>query len=135
MKFREFLFLLSLFLFSNVSLAASVEISASDVDDRIDIYVNGAHQDSCEWNSNPGCFAGIRGELSGSNDIRFKLTNYVYRGFCLAGGCGKYAADLEIRMNGSLLWSKSIYRRDNSEGVKYDATIRCNFSAGVCREL
>lgn len=119
---------------SSASYAGSVVIEARDVDDRIDIYVDDVHQDSCEWSSNPGCYVGIKGRLSGTHDIRFKLTNYVYRGFCLTGGCGKYAADLAIRYNGDLLWSKSIYRRDNSRGVKYDTTIRCNFNSGSCWE-
>jgi len=126
---------ISLLLSSFVPIhAASVEITAEDVDDRIDIYVDGNHQDTCTWNSNPGCFAGITANLYGTHDIRFKLTNYVYNGFCMFGGCGKYSADLTIRSNGSGIWSKSIYRRDNSPGVKYDRTIRCDFGNGSCWE-
>jgi hypothetical protein len=125
------LLLLSSFI---TTYAAHVEITAANVDDRIDIYVDGNHQDDCTWGSNPGCYAGIKGNLYGTNDIRFKLTNYVYEGFCMFGGCGKYAADLSIRSNGRTIWSKSIYRRNNSYGVKYDQTIRCNFSTNDCWE-
>jgi len=126
---------LLLMLVSAYSFAGTVKITADNVDDRIDIYVNDEHQDSCEWNGNPGCYAGVKGQLTGTHDIRFKLTNYVYRGFCLVGPCGKYSADLSIRMNGDLLWSKYIHRNDNSNGIKYDTTIRCNFSNGSCWEL
>ncbi len=122
------LLLLSSFISSH---AAYVEVTAENVDDRIDIYIDGEHQSTCTWSVNPGCVAGVEGELSGTHDIRFKLTNYVYSGFCI-GVCGKYAADLTITINQERAWSKNIHRRNNNRGVKYDQTIRCNFSRGSC---
>lgn len=132
MKYIIFLLITSFFSLS--AQAARVQITANDVDDRIDVYIDGDHKDSCEWQSNPGCYVGLQGNLSGTHDIRFKLTNYVYRGPCLFGGCGKYAADLQIKSDGDVIWSKSIYRSDNSSGIKYNETIRCNFNTGSCWE-
>lgn len=119
-------------LLATSAFSADVSISAVNVDDKIDIYVDGEHQSSCTWAGNPGCSARLVGNLSGTHTVRFKLTNYIYDGFCLAGGCGKYAADLEITSNGTTIWSDGVYERNNNPGVKYDKTLTCNFSSGSC---
>jgi hypothetical protein len=108
--------------------AGNLVIEARNVDDRVDIYYNGSHQESCTWAKNPGCSTGVEGSATGVVTIRFKLTNFVYRGFCLSGSCGKYAGDFYVSHNGRTIWSDSVARKNNTEGVKYDVTITCDLN-------
>lgn len=117
---------------AGAAAAGTLKVTAKDVDDKIEIYVNGALQTSCEWEVNPGCFAGIEGEVDGTVEIRFVLTNYVYNGFCI-GTCGKWAGDLKIEHNGVTLWSESMNVKNNAEGVKYDRTLTCDLSRNSCQ--
>lgn len=114
-------------------VAGQLSIYAQNVDDRVDIYYNGAHQASCTWASNPGCSTGVQGEASGTIEVRFKLTNFVYKGLCLTGRCGKFAGDFYIEHDGAIIWSDQVAQRNNDEGVKYDRTITCDLNTNRCR--
>ncbi|PHR51372.1 MAG: hypothetical protein COA47_18020 [Robiginitomaculum sp.] len=118
--------------FAGSASAGNLVLRAENVDDRVDIYYNGAHQASCTWSQNPGCHAGVEGQANGIIEVRFKLTNYVYTGICFSGGCGKYAGDFYIEHNGRIIWSDSIGRRNNTEGVKYDVTVTCDLNTNRC---
>ena len=113
----------------NISLASAVEVQliAKNIDDRVDIYVDGDNVATCTWNME-NCQAYRKLNLTGKHKINFKLTNYVYKGFCLFGRCGKYSGDFAIALgDGRALWSDAIYVRDNTKGVKYDKKLVCVF--------
>jgi len=119
--------LISTLLLFSILNAVEVQLVAKNVDDRIDIYVDGKDVATCTWNMG-NCTAYKKLDLNGKHTIRFKLTNYVYNGFCLFGKCGKYSGDFAIALgDGRALWSDSVYVRDNTAGVKYDKTLICIF--------
>ena len=120
---------------ATIGQAGDLAIYAKNVDDRVDIYYNGAHQASCTWAKNPGCNTGVNGSASGTIEVRFKLTNFVYKGVCLLGKgkCGKAAGDFYIEHNGAVIWSEGFAARDNTEGVKFDRTLTCNLSTNTCK--
>ena len=118
-----------------LSFASDVTVVAKNVDDIAEIFVDSKKVAEYQWNY-ANCNAGKTLQLQGKHKIRFKLTNLVYRGFCMFGKCGKYSGDFAIVVGNNVIWSDSLYVRDNSEGVKYDKTLVCNFkeSKSYCVE-
>jgi len=119
--------LVLLVMFINLVFAVNVGVVAKNVDDIIQIYVDGQEVATCQWQG-ANCNTGKELNLKGKHTIEFKLTNLVYTGFCLFGGCGKYSGDFGVTANGKALWSGSVYVRDNTKGVKYDKVLECKFS-------
>ena len=117
------------------SFAVNVRVIANNVDDIAEIFIDGRKVAECQWKYH-NCYAGKTLDLQGKHEIRFRLTNLVYRGPCLFGPCGKFNVDFAVAVNNKIIWSNSIYVRDNSEGVKYDKILICNFkdSKSYCIE-
>jgi len=121
-------YILGFLILISFARATEVQLVAKNVDDKIDIYVDGKDVATCTWNMG-NCQAYKKLNLVGKHKIRFKLTNYVYKGFCMFGNCGKYSGDFAIALgDGRALWSDSVYVRNNTEGVKYDKTLICMFN-------
>jgi hypothetical protein len=111
-----------------------IYVGARGVDDKAEIWVDGQLMGSCNWATNSAnCDFRVKVDMGSktSADIRFRLTNYKYTGFCL-GTCGKYTADFYVEgSNGVTEWDKSIAcaastscSGANSDGVKYDHTVK-----------
>ena len=110
-----------------------VLLLAEDVDDIMEIYLDGRLVDKCQWHSNPGCKARFKTHLSGKAQVRFRLINLVYSGPCfLFSSCGKWKADMSISIDGRRVWDDTVGRRENDAGVKYDVTLACDFDKRRC---
>ncbi|BAE50523.1 hypothetical protein amb1719 [Paramagnetospirillum magneticum AMB-1] len=110
-----------------------VRLIAQNVDDIMEIFLDDAKVAECRW-AGTGCGAGWKGVLKDRHKVRFKLTNVPYTGFCMTQPCGKWSADMLVMVEDKKIWSNGVFGRENDAGVKYDVTLTCDFTKGLCIE-
>jgi hypothetical protein len=122
---KKILFLF--FLVINLSFSSPIyTLKAKDVDDRLDIYING----TLVYSFNRS------GWLPEQSDTQINLTNYLISGKnCIrfvVFEFGKYRwnADLKLYENDRIIWQdhKSEGVKDGDSGVKYDESVILNLT-------
>jgi len=120
----------------SVDIQDDIVVSMSNVDDiGLVIVWNGDGAETvaeCEWSSG-GNHGYEKKNISkyltkGTNYIMFVLYNKVYQGGLFFSG-GKWSFDFSLYKNGSSVWSKTGYRRQNDAEVKYWKVIKADVSS------
>jgi len=120
----------------SVNVQDDIVVEMSNVDDiGLVIVWNGDGAETvseCEWSSG-GNHGYDKKNISkfltkGTNYIMFVLYNKVYQGGIFFAG-GKWSYDFALYKNGSSVWSKTGYRRENDAEVKYWKVIKADVSS------
>lgn len=120
----------------SVNVQDDIVVEMSHIDDiGLVIIWNGDGAETvskCQWTSggNHGYDKKIisRYLTKGTNYIMFVLYNKVYQGGIFFAG-GKWSYDFSLYKNGSTIWHKTGYRRENDAGVKYWKVIKADVSS------
>lgn len=119
----------------SVNVQDSIVVEMSHIDDiGLVIVWNGDGAETvskCEWSGGNHGYdkKNISNYLTkGTNYIMFVLYNKVYQGGLFFAG-GKWSYDFALYKNGSSIWSKSGYRRENDAEVKYWKVIKADVSS------
>jgi len=119
----------------SVNVQDNIVVEMSDVDDIGLVIVwngNGAETVSkCEWSSGNHGYDKkniSRSLTKGKNYILFVLYNKVYQGGLFFAG-GKWSYNFSLYKNGSSVWHKSGYKRENDAEIKYWKVIEADVSS------